>query len=74
MGLYRDRITPVINNSFTHCVFVGRARAYENDCGECVGGSSGNDEDEGFNVCGQCESDPDADPTSCEGCDGVANR
>ncbi|XP_077988425.1 uncharacterized protein LOC144442926 [Glandiceps talaboti] len=45
-------------------------RAYINDCGECVGGNTGLDDDEGKNVCG-CESEVSA--TSCLGCDGVAN-
>ncbi|XP_071499141.1 uncharacterized protein [Diadema antillarum] len=55
------------------CVTPGFPRADENECGECYGGSTGRDEDYGKNVCDQCESDPEADETSCEGCDGVAN-
>ncbi|XP_038046839.1 uncharacterized protein LOC119721034 [Patiria miniata] len=53
------------------CVRPGFPRAQENDCGACWGGSSGLDETEGVNVCGQCESSSVADVNSCAGCDGV---
>ncbi|KAJ8045834.1 Polycystic kidney disease 1-related protein [Holothuria leucospilota] len=55
------------------CVTPGFQRAFENDCDVCVGGSTGLEEDSGYNVCGQCESDPEADETSCNGCDNVPN-
>ena len=56
------------------CIRPGVPRAVENECGFCVGGTTGLDQGAGQNVCGQCESDPNADETSCAGCDGVPNR
>ncbi|XP_054758721.2 uncharacterized protein LOC129264802 [Lytechinus pictus] len=53
------------------CVTPGFPRAQENDCGECYGGNTGLEIDEGINACGQCDSDPSADEQSCAGCDGV---
>ncbi|XP_070541847.1 uncharacterized protein [Ptychodera flava] len=52
------------------CVLPGFDRAYENDCGICVGGSTNLTDDAGKNDCG-CNGVVSA--TSCLGCDGVAN-
>ncbi|XP_070541850.1 uncharacterized protein [Ptychodera flava] len=52
------------------CVLPGFDRAYENECGICVGGNTNLTDDEGKNDCG-CNGVVSA--TSCLGCDGVAN-
>ncbi|XP_071963404.1 uncharacterized protein [Antedon mediterranea] len=55
------------------CVIPGFPKATVNECGECVGGSTGLDHNFGKNECGQCIDDPAADESSCMGCDGVPN-
>ncbi|XP_070541849.1 uncharacterized protein [Ptychodera flava] len=52
------------------CVQPGHDRAYENECGVCVGGNTGLGDDEGKHDCG-CEGIDDE--TSCHGCDAVPN-
>ncbi|XP_033123601.1 uncharacterized protein LOC117122201 [Anneissia japonica] len=55
------------------CITPGMSIAFENKCGECVGGQTGLEGNHGFNECGQCVSASYADTSSCEGCDGVLN-